>query len=90
MREMMALALFCLLMVVVSLGSVAWVVVDTFLDGLPGEILNLDSLLLILICLLTAVVFGFCFGWLARDLDFRAWVRRKPAVGNPKKSDPQP
>ena len=66
---------------IVLAATVVWVVVNAFWAGLPGEILSFDSLLLILICLLLATMFGFCFFWLARDLGLRERLKRKPRSG---------
>jgi len=70
MGEILALALFCLLVAVVSLGVVAW-------SAISGPFFSLDSLLLTSICLLLAAVFGFCFLWLARDARLLEWLKSR-------------
>ena len=77
MRETIALALFCLLMTVLSLAALVWAVGEALVDRLPSEILNLDGLLLAAICLLLATVFGFCFAWLARDARLWEWMKNR-------------
>lgn len=88
MRETLALALFCLLVAVLSFGVVLWVVVDATLEGmLLGAVLTLDGLLLIAIGLLIGGMFGFCFLWLMRDA--RLWEvvkNRRLAVSAEKNS----
>ena len=70
MGEILALALFCLLVAVVSLGVVAW-------SAVSGPFFTLDNLLLTSICLLLAAVFGFCFLWLARDARLLEWLKSR-------------
>lgn len=60
MREIIALALLCLLLAVGPLAVLAWAAVS-------GSLFSMDGLLLATICLTLAAVFGFCFLWLARD-----------------------
>ena len=91
MRETLALAGLCLLIAVVSLGVMLWAVVDAFLDHLPSEVFNVDSLLLIAICLFMSTVFGFCAAWIARDAGLWPVVRnRRPASSDPKNPPPKP
>ncbi len=66
MREIIALAVICLLIVVASLGIVAW-------TAISGWLLTLDGLLLVSICLMLAAVFGACFLWLAYDA---GWLKK--------------
>ena len=86
MREMIALALLCLFVAVASLGVMVWAIVDALLDRLPSEIINMDGLLLIAVCLLLAAIFGFCFAWLARDARLWERVKGKAVATNPDKA----
>ena len=70
MGEILALALFCLLVAVACLGVVAW-------TAITGPFFSLDSLLLTSICLLLATVFGFCFLWLARGARLLEWLKSR-------------
>jgi hypothetical protein len=81
MREMIALALLCLLLAVGSLAVLAWAAVST-------PILSLDGLLLAAICLTLAAVFGFCSLWLARDIGLVEMLKsRRAGAANPEKTD---
>ena len=66
MREIIALAVFCLLVAAGALAAAVGTAVS-------GSLFTLDGLLLVSICLLLAAVFGFCFLWLARDV---GWLER--------------
>ena len=60
MSEKNLLLAFCGLVVVASLGAVVWVVVT-------GQFLNMDGLLLICVCLMSAGIFGGLVGYEERD-----------------------
>lgn len=74
MSEIMALAVFCVLVVVGSLGVAAWTAVS-------GAFFTLDGLLLVGICLLLATVFGGCFLWIAYDAHWLDRVMRIRSSG---------
>jgi hypothetical protein len=82
MREIVALAVFCLLIVVACFGMVIWTAVS-------GELFTLDGLLLVSICLMLAAVFGGCFLWLAYDAGWleRPKLRRGPSSSPEAKKD---
>lgn len=88
MRETLGLAFLCLLIAVASFAVMLWVVVQAALQGLfVGEILTLDGLLMISICLLFSVVFGFCFLWLAHDAHLWEMLKgRRPPLSDGTKS----
>lgn len=91
MRETIYLALFCLFMTGVSLAALIWAVGDAVVDRLPSEILNMDGLLLIAICLLLATIFAFCFAWFARDAGLWEMVKsRRQAGTEPEQAPSQP
>ncbi|MFQ5723743.1 MAG: hypothetical protein ACE5G6_04565 [Terriglobia bacterium] len=95
MREVLALALLCLLLALGSLGFVVWFVVDAALEGmLRGRVFTLDGLLLVAIGLTVSFAFGLCFAWTLRDADLRELLlpRRQPAAqpGNPSSKDNTP
>lgn len=75
MREIIALALFCLLVAVGSLAVAAW-------TAISGSLFTLDGLLLAAICLLLATVFFFCFLWFARDARLLDWVKARRRVAS--------
>lgn len=82
MREIMGLALFCLVVTLASLGVLVWAV-------LQGTILSLDGLLLTTVCLLLAAIFGFCFVGLARDARLWDMLRnRGTTASQPDKTNP--
>ena len=74
MREIIALAAFCLLVVLASLVLAAW-------TALSGSLFTLDGLLLVSICLLLATVFGGCFLWIAYDAGLLHRLRGRSSTG---------
>jgi len=81
MREILALALLCLLIALASLGAVVWAVASAAREGLlVGEILTLDGLLMVAVALLVSSMFGFCFLWLARDTGLWERIKRRRAA----------
>lgn len=60
MREVIALAALCVLVVLACLAAVVNVIVR-------GTLFTFDGLLLTGVCLLLATMFGLCFLWLAWD-----------------------
>ena len=74
MGEIITLAVFCVLMVLASLGVAVWTAVS-------GSFFTLDGLLLVSICLLLAAVFGGCFLWLAYDAHWLDRVKRLRSPG---------
>lgn len=73
MREIIAVAVLCLLIVLASLGLTVW-------TALSGSLFTLDGLLLVSICLLLATVFGGCFLWLAYDAGWLERLRSRRAA----------
>lgn len=82
MREIIALALFCLLVAVGALAVALW-------TAISGSLFTLDGLLLVSICLLMVTVFAFCFLWLARDAGWleRMKSRRRSPAPPPEKKE---
>ncbi|MGH9805356.1 MAG: hypothetical protein ACRD4D_09315 [Candidatus Acidiferrales bacterium] len=75
MREIIALAVICLLIVLASLGIAAWTAVS-------GSLFTLDGLLLVSICLMLAAVFGGCFLWLAYDAGWLERLKSRRVAGS--------
>ncbi|MDA2913037.1 hypothetical protein MYX77_03600 [Acidobacteriia bacterium AH_259_A11_L15] len=95
MREMLALALLCLLLALGSLGIVVWFVVDAALEGMiQSRVLTLDGLLMIAIGLAVSFAFGICFAWTVHDAHLWELVlpRRQAAAqpGNPSSQEKTP
>lgn len=80
-REQVVLAGLCLLVMLLSLAGLVW----AFLTGLLYPHLNMDGLLLVLICLTMAGVFKLMFFSVAKSagwFDAYAIFRRKKAAPN--------
>lgn len=81
MREIIALALLCLVLALVSLVVLVWA-------AFSGALFTLDGLLLAAICLTLAAMFGSCFLWLAYDAGWwRLLKSRWQTASNPKQND---
>lgn len=78
MREIIALALLCLLLALGSLGVLAWA-------ALSGPIFSMDGLLLAAICLTLAAIFGLCFLWLATEARLWELLKSRRAGGSDSK-----
>jgi len=88
MKEIIALALFCLLVAAGSLAVAGWALV-------AGEGLTLDTLLLVAICVSLSGLFGLVFLWIAYDAKLLDLIKKPggasanpaPAAGNPSKTE---
>ena len=70
MREQLLMAGLCLVVVLASLATVAW-------SLLSGMGVTMDTLLLIGICLLVALIFGLNFLLLLRESGFLSLGKRR-------------